>query len=103
MSRAAKIATGVAAAAIVAGLVALAYPAFAALGEFEHPATSAATATHRTAAPDPTPSPSPSQDSGSSDCVNEASISITGKHGDSPTARLAYASSLTDAGARPGA
>jgi hypothetical protein len=103
VSRAAKVATGIAAAAVIAGLVALAYPAFAALGELEHPAPSAATATHQTVAPAPTPSPSPSKDDGSGDCAAEASISITGQGDGPPVPNLVNAKALTDRGTRSGA
>ncbi|MFB7843064.1 hypothetical protein [Microbacterium sp. NPDC056052] len=57
MSRAAKVATGVAAAAVVEGLVVLAYPAFAALGGLEHPSASAVSTAEPKTAPDPSPSP----------------------------------------------
>ncbi|MFJ4166595.1 hypothetical protein ACIPY5_13665 [Microbacterium sp. NPDC089698] len=104
MSRAAKVVTGVAAAAVIAGLVVLAYPAFAALAGLEHPSASAVSSAPRTAAPAPTPSPTPSKDDGSDDCpTEEATISITSKGDSAPTARLVFASSLTDKGARSGA
>ncbi|WP_152642052.1 hypothetical protein [Microbacterium azadirachtae] len=107
MSRAAKVATGIAAAVVVAGLVVLAYPAFAALGGLEHPSVSAASAAPSKAAttePTAAPSPSPTKDDGSDDCpTEEATISITGKGDGAPTAKLVFASSLTDKGARPGA
>ncbi|MGN7861812.1 hypothetical protein ACTJI8_14625 [Microbacterium sp. 22303] len=103
MSRAAKVATGVVAAAIVAGLVVLAYPAFAALGGIGYPAASAVTATHRTLAPDPSPSPSQSTDSGSGDCLAEASISLSGQDKADMVPTLVKADALTDRGTRPGA
>ena len=104
VSRAAKVATGVVATAVVAGLVVLAYPAFAEFASFGHPSGSTATTTHRTAAADPAPSPSPSKDDGSGGCpANEASIGISGKDGDLPTAKLVDAKALTDRGVRPGA
>ncbi|WP_292718611.1 hypothetical protein [Microbacterium sp. 13-71-7] len=103
MSRAAKVATGIAAAAVIAGLVVLAYPAFAALAGLEHPAPSAATATRRTTMPAPTPTPTPSKDNGSGDCPAEAWINFS-THGDAPLIpALVKADALTDRGARPGA
>lgn len=105
VSRGAKIATGVAAVAIVAGLVALAYPAFAALGSFEQRTTKAVAATERTTAPPPTPAPSPapSRDDGSGDCPAEASISFSAEDKAHMVPTLVNVGALTDRGARPGA
>ncbi|MCE4026323.1 hypothetical protein LXM50_10110 [Microbacterium sp. Au-Mic1] len=103
MSRAAKVATGVVAAAVVAGLVVLAYPAFAALGGIGHPAASAVTSTRPTAVSDPAPSPTPSKDAGSGDCPAEASISLSGQDKAHMVPTLVKADALTDRGTRPGA
>jgi len=110
VSRAAKVATGVAAAAVVAGLVVLAYPAFAALGGLEHPSASAVSAdssmaatTAPTAAPDPSPSPTPSRDDGSGDCPAEARIAFSAQDKAHMVPTLVKAEALTDRGARPGA
>jgi hypothetical protein len=103
VSRAAKVVTGVAAAAVIAGLVVLAYPALAALAGLEHPSASAMSSAPRTAAPAPTPSPTPSKNNGSGDCPAEAWINFS-THGDAPLIpALVKADALTDRGARPGA
>jgi len=110
VSRAAKVATGIAAAAVIAGLVVLAYPAFAALAGLEHPSASAVSAdsstsatTAPTAAPDPSPSPTPSRDDGTGDCATEASISFSAQDKAHMVPTLVKAEALTDRGARPGA
>lgn len=98
MSRVAKVATGVVAAAIVAGLVVLAYPAFATLGGIGHPAAAAtASARPRTtqvATAPPTPTPTPRTDG----CTAEASYNLMGD-----AAHLLKAEAIQDRGSRPGA
>jgi len=107
VSRAAQIATGVAATAVIAGLVALAAPAFSAIGGSGSHTTSAASSVRHTTAPAPAPdaasTPTPSPDDGSGDCTSEASISISGPDAASVTTHLLNADALRDRGVRPGA
>ncbi|GAB6859209.1 hypothetical protein JCM13591A_33140 [Microbacterium xylanilyticum] len=107
VSRAAKIATGIGAAVVVAGLVALAYPAFAAIRSFEQGVSRAATETESTSAPvaDPTtsPSPTPSPTSSAGGCASEASL-LFESQGDAPVIpKLINPEAMRDNGSRPGA
>ncbi|MCE4026321.1 hypothetical protein LXM50_10100 [Microbacterium sp. Au-Mic1] len=94
MSRVAKVATGVGAAAVVAGLVVLAYPAFATLGGIGRPAAAAAASARPRSTPVATASPTPSPDG----CTAEASYNLMGD-----AAHLLKADAIQDRGSRPGA
>jgi len=98
VTRAAQIATGVAAAAVIAGLIALASPAFSALGGFGHQATARTTSAEPSAAPIASPTPTPSSDDASAGCRAEASFSLQGD-----VAHLLKADALQDRGSRSGA
>ncbi|WP_345187009.1 hypothetical protein [Microbacterium panaciterrae] len=100
MSRAAKVATGVAAVAVIAGLVALASPAISALGGFGHHAAAQATSAAPSAPPitSPTPTPTPTPDDSSAGCRTEASFALEGD-----VAHLLKADAIQDRGSRPGA
>lgn len=105
MGRGAKLATGVGAAVVVAGLIVLALPAVAALGRFEQSAGHAAASTGSTAAPvaEPTPPPSPSPSASPAECASEASL-VFESQGDAPIApTLKNADAMRDNGPRPGA
>jgi hypothetical protein len=109
MGRGAKIATGVGAAAVIAGLFVLAFPAFAAIGHIDQGGGAAAVKTASTSAPvadsgataSPPPSPSPMPTPGA--CPVEASLRFESQ-GDAPVVpTLTNPEAMRDNGTRPGA
>ena len=98
MSRAAQIATGVVAAAVIVGLFALASPAFSALGGFGHHPTAHAAPAEPSAAPSASPTPTPTADDTSTGCRAEASFTLRGD-----VAHLLKADAIQDRGSRSGA
>lgn len=107
MGRGAKVATGIGAAFIVAGLIALAYPAFAALGSFEQGVSRAGSKTSSTSAPAagpaPAPSPTPSPTARAGGCVSEASFVFESQGAPPVFPKLLNAEAMRDNGSRPGA
>jgi hypothetical protein len=98
VSRAAQIATGVAAAAVIAGLVALASPVFSALGGSGHHPIAQASSVRPSAAPIASPAPTPTTEEASAGCRAEASFSLQGD-----VAHLLKADAIQDRGSRWGA